>query len=53
MKSFDKLAALVSQAAVEASKVDGGNKSAGTRLRGLMQEVKAAAQEVRLEVLNK
>jgi hypothetical protein len=29
---------------------DGGNNSAGTRVRKAMQEVKASAQEVRLHV---
>tara|TARA_R110000737_G_scaffold213852_1_gene230869 strand:- start:640 stop:834 length:195 start_codon:yes stop_codon:yes gene_type:complete len=29
---------------------DSGNKSAGTRLRGTMQNVKSLAQQVRLEV---
>ena len=51
MKSFDKLLTVITQATTEAAKHDAGNKSAGTRLRGLMQDVKAAAGEVRAEVL--
>tara|TARA_Y100000592_G_scaffold85077_1_gene136698 strand:- start:1247 stop:1438 length:192 start_codon:yes stop_codon:yes gene_type:complete len=31
-------------------KFEGGNKSAGTRLRKSMQEIKTLAQEVRVEV---
>lgn len=31
----------------DAKKFDNGNKSAGTRLRKLMQEIKSSAQEVR------
>lgn len=52
MKSFDKLLNVISQATAEATKVDAGNKAAGTRLRSLMQDVKAAAGEVRAEVLD-
>lgn len=51
MKSFEKLAGIITQASLEASRVDKGNKAAGTRLRALMQDVKAAAGEVRAEVL--
>lgn len=51
MKSFDALLNTINQAALEASKVDTGNKAAGTRLRALMQDVKAQAGEVRAEVL--
>jgi hypothetical protein len=51
MKSFDKLITTIQAAQIEATKVDAGNKAAGTRLRGLMQDVKAQAGEVRSEVL--
>ena len=32
-------------------KAEGGNKAAGTRVRKKMQEIKAAAQSVRTEIL--
>ena len=34
------------------AKCEGGNKAAGTRVRKAMQDIKAAAQEVRKDVLN-
>jgi len=46
-KISDKLAT----ATVEAEKFEGGNKSAGVRLRGLMQDIKTLATEVRGVVL--
>jgi len=53
MKSFDKLITIIQAAQIEVEKHDkaGGNKAAGTRLRGLMQDVKATAGDVRTEVL--
>ena len=36
--------------AVDYEKFESGNKSAGTRLRKAMQEIKGLAQDVRLEV---
>ena len=36
--------------AVDVEKFAQGNKSAGTRIRGAMQEIKSIAQEVRVEV---
>ena len=36
--------------AVDYDKFEGGNKSAGTRLRKAMQEIKNLAQDVRVEV---
>lgn len=47
---FDKLQSAVAAAADEAVKAQGGNKSAGVRLRKIMQEVKGLAQDVRLAV---
>ena len=46
-KMSDKLAV----AHVELRKFTGGNKSAGVRLRNVMQEVKALAGDVRNDVL--
>jgi hypothetical protein len=51
MKSFDQLITTIQAAQIEATKVDAGNKAAGTRLRALMQDVKAGATAVRAEVL--
>ncbi|MCX5673312.1 MAG: histone H1 [Planctomycetota bacterium] len=51
MEAFDKLKVLVAAAEEEVIKVDKGNKAAGTRVRKAMQEIKAAAQEVRVKVL--
>jgi len=53
MEAFDKLKALVVQAEEEMAKVESGNKAAGTRLRKFMQDIKGAAQEVRIKVLEK
>jgi len=36
--------------AVDIEKFGQGNKSAGTRIRGAMQDIKSIAQEVRVEV---
>jgi len=51
MEAFDKLKMLVAQAEEDVMKVQQGNKAAGTRLRKTMQEIKGAAQEVRVKVL--
>lgn len=42
---------MVAQAEEDMSKAEGGNKAAGTRVRGTMQEIKKAAQEVRQKIL--
>ena len=51
MEAFEKLKALVVQAEPDVVKVDQGNKAAGTRVRKFMQEIKGAAQEIRIKVL--
>lgn len=51
MESYENLKALVEAAADDIAKAAGGNKAAGTRVRKSMQEIKAAAQEVRVKVL--
>ena len=53
MEAFDKLKALVVQAEEEVIKADAGNKAAGTRVRKFMQDIKGAAQEIRVKVLEK
>ena len=51
MQEYDQLKALVEAAADDVSKAEAGNKAAGTRVRKQMQEVKAAAQAVRVKLL--
>ena len=51
MESFDKLKVLVAQAEEEVAKAESGNKAAGTRLRKFMQDIKGAAQDVRVKIL--
>lgn len=51
MVDYDKLKELVESAADDIAKAEGGNKAAGTRVRKIMQDIKAAAQEVRKKIL--
>lgn len=51
MQEFDHLKALVEGAAEDLAKAEGGNKAAGTRVRKHMQDIKNAAQAVRVKVL--
>lgn len=51
MQEFDQLKALVEAAADDVAKAEGGNKAAGTRVRKHMQDIKNAAQAVRVKVL--
>lgn len=51
LEKFKNLQDLVNNAQADAEKAAQGNKAAGTRLRKTMQDVKAAAQAVRTEVL--
>jgi rhamnose utilization protein RhaD (predicted bifunctional aldolase and dehydrogenase) len=51
MEAYDRLIKLVQEAAEDVRKADGGNKAAGTRVRKSMQEIKQAAQDVRVAVL--
>lgn len=52
MEAYDRLVQLVSEVADDVAKCEGGNKAAGTRVRKAMQAVKAAAQDVRKDVLS-
>lgn len=52
MEEFDRLKNLVAQAEDDVMKAEGGNKAAGTRVRKAMQDIKNAAQEVRVKVLD-
>jgi hypothetical protein len=51
MQEYERLRELVESAADDVAKANGGNKAAGTRVRKLMQDVKAVAQELRKKVL--
>lgn len=51
MEEYEKLKRLVESASEDIAKAQGGNKAAGTRVRKTMQEIKAAAQEVRKKIL--
>lgn len=51
MVDYEKLKELVDSAADDIAKAEGGNKAAGTRVRKIMQDIKAAAQEVRKKIL--
>tara|TARA_R100000995_G_scaffold60827_1_gene30936 strand:+ start:742 stop:936 length:195 start_codon:yes stop_codon:yes gene_type:complete len=47
---FDSLQNTINDCQADVTKFVDGNNSAGTRVRKAMQEVKALAQEVRVEV---
>jgi len=51
MEEYEKLQQLVEAAADDIAKAEGGNKAAGTRVRKMMQDIKAASQDVRKKVL--
>ena len=53
MEEYDRLRELVDSALEDIQKAEGGNKAAGTRVRKIMQDVKAAAQDVRKKILEK
>ncbi len=51
MEIYERLVKLVESAADDVEKAKGGNKAAGTRVRKIMQDVKKAAQDIRVGVL--
>ena len=51
MTEYETLKRLVTEAEEDVAKAIGGNKAAGTRVRKKMQEIKAAAQDVRKKIL--
>ena len=51
MMEYDRLKELVAAAEDDLLKAEGGNKAAGTRVRKAMQDIKAAAQDVRKKIL--
>lgn len=52
MESYEKLKQLIHSIEDDVKKAAGGNKAAGTRVRGVMQDIKNAAQEVRQHILD-
>ncbi len=52
MEAYDRLVKLVEEVAEDVRKAEGGNKAAGTRVRKSMQDVKAAAQDLRKAILD-
>ena len=50
INNLEKLAGIVLEARQEAVKFESGNKSAGTRTRRLMQDIKKLAQDIRVEI---
>ena len=51
VEAFDRLKSIISELDEEIAKAEGGNKAAGTRVRQAMQDVKAAAQDIRQQIL--
>ncbi len=51
MQEFDLLKKMIQEVEDDVAKAIGGNKAAGTRVRKRMQEIKAAAQDVRKRIL--
>lgn len=51
MESYERLKQVVAEIDEDVQKAKGGNKAAGTRVRGAMQDVKKIAQEIRQQVL--
>lgn len=51
MQEYEQLKKMVEQVAEDVAKAEGGNKAAGTRVRKAMQDIKSAAQAVRVKVL--
>lgn len=51
MEEYEILKQKVAAAEEDIIRAQGGNKAAGTRVRKMMQEIKQAAQDVRLKIL--
>lgn len=50
MEKFNELKKVLAEVEIDAKKAYDGNAAAGTRLRVAMQEVKALAQAIRVEI---
>lgn len=51
MQEYERLKQLVQEAEADIEKAEGGNKAAQTRIRKQMQEIKNAAQDIRVKCL--
>lgn len=51
LEAYEQLKRLVAEVEEDVRKAAGGNKAAGTRVRKSMQDVKNAAQALRVQVL--
>jgi hypothetical protein len=51
MQEYEVLKAMVAEIEGDMQKAEGGNKAAGTRVRKQMQQIKAAAQNIRSKIL--
>lgn len=52
MQAFETIKRIMAEVEEDIQKALGGNKAAGTRVRKAMQDIKKAAQEVRVGILN-
>jgi hypothetical protein len=53
LEKYEELKNLVAEVEEDIRKAAGGNKAAGTRVRKAMQDIKNAAQTLRVSVLEK
>ncbi len=51
MEAFENIKKLIVEVEDDVKKAEGGNKAAQTRVRKSMQDIKEAAQQVRVSVL--
>jgi galactokinase/mevalonate kinase-like predicted kinase len=51
LEAYEQLKRQVAEVEEDVRKAAGGNKAAGTRVRKAMQDIKNAAQELRVKVL--
>ncbi len=51
MQEYENLKQIVTSVAEDLAKAEGGNRAAGTRVRKAMQDIKNAAQAIRVKVL--
>jgi hypothetical protein len=51
LQAYEHLKSLVTQMEDDLKKAAGGNKAAGVRVRQTCQDIKAAAQEIREQIL--
>lgn len=51
MQEYEALKRLIAEAEEDVQKAVGGNRAAGTRVRKKMQEIKAAATDLRKKIL--